>query len=71
MYVRMYASLPLSLCLSLYRLVGLVVKASASTVEDPGLDYRFRRGNFSRSSHTSDLKIDTSVATLPGPGIIG
>ena len=42
-------------------LVGLVVKASVSRAEDPG----FGR-DFSGSSHTSDFKIDTPVATLPG-----
>ena len=46
-------------------LVGLVVKASASRVEDPGFESRWRR-NFSGSSHTSDSKIGTPVATLPG-----
>ena len=46
------------------RLVGLVVKASASRAEDPGFKFRLRR-YFSRSSHTSDLKIGTPVATLP------
>ena len=40
------------------RLVGLVVKASASRAKDPGI--------FPGSSHTSDLKIGTPVATLPG-----
>ena len=50
---------------SLDRLVGLVVKASASRAEDPGFESRLRRV-FSRSSHTSDLKIDTPVATLTG-----
>ena len=50
------------------RLAGLVVKASASGVEDPGFESRLRL-EFSRSSHTSDLKIGTPVATLPGiPG---
>ena len=49
-----------------YRLVGLVVKASASRAEDPGFESRFARGFFSGSSHTSDLKNDTPVATLPG-----
>ena len=44
-----------------YRLVGLVVKASASRAEDPGLESRF-----SGSSHSGDLKIGTPVATLPG-----
>ena len=48
-----------------YRLVGLVVKASASRAEDPGFNSRLRR-DFSGSSHTSDLNIGTSVATLPG-----
>ena len=41
-------------------LIGLVVKASAWRVDDPG----FRI--FSRLSHTSDLKIGTQVATLSG-----
>ena len=42
------------------RLAGLVVKASASGVEDPGYI------GFFRLSHTSDFKIGTPVATLPG-----
>ena len=50
---------------SSYRLVGLVVKASASRAEDPGIESRWRR-DFSGSSHTSDLNIGTPVATLPG-----
>ena len=37
------------------RLVGLVAKASASRVEDPGFESRLGR-DFSGSSHTSDLK---------------
>ena len=41
--------------LFLYRLVGLVVKASASRAEDPGFESRFR-WDFSGSSHTSDFK---------------
>ena len=45
-----------------HRLAGLVVKASASRAEDPGFESRLRR-NFSGWSHTSDLKIDTPVAT--------
>ena len=48
-----------------HRLVGLVVKASASRAGDPGFESRLRRV-FSGSSHTSDLKIGTPVATLPG-----
>ena len=47
------------------RLVGLVVKASASGAEDPGFESRLRQ-DFSGSSHTSDLKMGTPVATLPG-----
>ena len=47
------------------RLVGLVVKASASKAEDPEFESCLRR-DFSGSSHTSDLKIGTPVATLPG-----
>ena len=43
---------------SVDRLVGLVVKASASRAEEPGFE--------SGSSHTSDSKIGTPVATLPG-----
>ena len=48
-----------------HRLVGLVVKASASRTEDPGFESRLRR-DFSGSSHTSDLKIGTPVASLLG-----
>ena len=48
-----------------HRLVDLVVKASASGAEDPWFAFRLRR-DFSGSSHTSDLKIGTPVATLPG-----
>ena len=44
-----------------------MVKASATGAEDPRIDSRFIRGNFSGSSHTSDLtKIGTPVAALPG-----
>ena len=45
-----------------------MVKASASGAEGPGFDSRLRREDFSESSHTSDLKIGTPVATLPGAG---
>ena len=45
------------------RLVGLVVKASASGTEDRELESCLRQ-DFSESSYTSDLKIATSVATL-------
>ena len=43
----------------------LVVKVYASRAEDPGFKSRLRR-DISGSSHTSDLKIGTPVATLPG-----
>ena len=49
-----------------YHLIGLVVKASVSRAEDPRFESRFRRDFFSGSSHTSDLKIGTPVATLSG-----
>ena len=39
--------------------------ASASGAEDPGFESRLRR-DLSGSSHTSDFKIYTPVATLPG-----
>ena len=42
-----------------------MVKASAFGTEDPGLESCLQR-DFSGSSHTSDLKIGTPVATLPG-----
>ena len=45
-------------------LVGLVVKVSTSRAEDPGFESRLQ-WDFSGSSHTSDLKIGTPVATLP------
>ena len=49
-----------------YRLLGLVVKASASKPENPGFESRLYRRDSSRSSHTNDLKNGTKVATLPG-----
>ena len=42
-----------------------MVKASASRAEDPGFTSRLRR-DFSGPSHTSDSKIGTPEATLPG-----
>ena len=53
------------MCYIIYHLSGLVVKASTSRAEDPGFESRLRR-DFSGSSHTSDLKIGTPLATLPG-----
>ena len=46
-------------------LVGLVVKAATSRAEGSGFESGLHQ-DFSRSSHTSDLKIGTQVATLPG-----
>ena len=51
------------------RLIGLVVKAPASRAADPWFDSRLWCGDFSVSSHSSDLKIGTPVATLPGSGL--
>ena len=48
------------------RLTGLVAKASASRAEDPRFNSRLRRVGFPGSTHTSNLKIGTQVATLPG-----
>ena len=59
----MILSILYPLCSSADRLSGLVVKASASRAEGPGFESRLRR-DFSGSSHTSDLKIGTPVATL-------
>ena len=50
---------------SLDRFVGLEVKASVSRAEEPGFESSLRR-DFSGSSHTSDLKTGSQVATLPG-----
>ena len=47
------------------RLVSLVVKVSASGVEGPEFESRLWQ-DLSKSSHASDLKIGTPVATLPG-----
>ena len=49
-----------------HRLVGLVVRASASRAEDPGIEARLRLDFFSGLNHTSDLNIGTPVAALPG-----
>ena len=43
-----------------------MVKASTPRAEDPGFDSRFRRRDFSGSSHTTDMKIGTPAAILPG-----
>ena len=55
-----------ALCYLTYdRLVGLVVNASTPRAEDSGFESCLRL-EFSGSSHTSDLKIGTPVASLPG-----
>ena len=54
-----------SLCSAQTAMVALVVKMSVSRAEDLGFKTRLRR-DFSGSSHTSDLKIGTPVATVPG-----
>ena len=46
-------------------LAGLVIKVSTSGVEGPGFEFCLWQ-DFSGSTHTSDLKIGTPVATLPG-----
>ena len=43
------------------------VQASTSRAEDLEFEYRLR-WNFSKLSQTSDFKIGTPVATLPGAG---
>ena len=45
-------------------LSALVVKASASRAEDSGFPSLLSSGDFSGSSHTSDLKIGTPVPCL-------
>ena len=50
---------------SCYRLVGLVVRRPPRERKVPGSNPACA-GIFSGSSHTSDLKIGTPVATLPG-----
>ena len=53
-------------CRNRYRVVGLVVKASASRAADLGLIPAFTLDLFSRSSHRTGLNIGAPVATLPG-----
>ena len=43
-----------------------MVKASALRMAELGFDFCLHCGEFSRSSHTGDLRIDTPVAALPG-----
>ena len=53
------------LSLTTDRLIYLVVKVFASRAEAPGFE-SLLRWDFSGSSHTSDSKIGTPVATQPG-----
>ena len=57
---------PRSVSLSVDRLIGLVVKASALRVTRPRFNSRFLCEDFSGSSHNADLKIGTQWTTLPG-----
>ena len=50
----------------MYRLVGVVAEASASGAKGREVRIPLATGFFSGSSHTSDLKIGTPVATLLG-----
>ena len=65
--VNIYTCIQTYICTYLdnYRLVGQVVEVSAPKAEGPEFESRLRR-DFSGSSHTSDFKIGTPVATLPG-----
>ena len=66
MHVFHYVNVHFDPALDIYdRLVGQVVKTSAPKAEGSEFESRLRR-DFSWSSHTSDLKIGTLVATLPG-----
>ena len=53
-------------CKSFNGFVGLVVRVSASSAVDLGFNSCLCIRKFSRSSDTSDLKIGTPVAALPG-----
>ena len=57
---------PWSCCsVSLYHLISLAIEASSLRAEDSGFEFCLR-WDFSTLSHTSDLKIGTPVASLPG-----
>ena len=59
---------PITVSTTAHRLVGLVVKASFLGAEE--FDSRLRHEDFSGSSHTSDLRTGTPVATLPDAGLV-
>ena len=68
MYVGICAGLYVNTCACLHTydlLVGLVVRRPPRERKVPGSNPACD-GIFSGSSHTSDLKIGTPVATLPG-----
>ena len=65
-----YFSLRFLFSALMYRLVGLVVKASTSRAEDPGFESCLHC-DFSRLSHTSDLKIGTPGVTGSMLGLVG
>ena len=58
---------------SAHRLVGLVVKASASGAEDLGFESRLHHGDFFGLSQTIDLKIGTPAGVFvePALGLVG
>ena len=53
------------------RLVGRVVRASASRAEDPTFDSGLRCGDFAGSSHTGDLTTGNWHSSGQAPGVIG
>ena len=65
MYVYACLRAYMRACMSVYRLVGLVARRPPRERKIPGSNPACG-GIFSGSSHTSDLKIGTPVATLPG-----
>ena len=56
---------------NLHRLVGLVVRASASRAEDLGFKSRLRRDFSGVKSYQLLIIIGTPVATLQAPCVIG
>ena len=65
---QLYFQKPSSLAATVHRFVGLVVRRPPRERKIPGSNPRLRRVFFffTGSSHTSDFKIGTPVATLPG-----
>ena len=52
-----------------HRLVGLVVKASASRAEDPGFDSRLRRGDFPGRVIPVNSKLTRPWLPCQAPGV--